>query len=606
MDSNMPPHINWRVRLKAVANLRPLMRLIWEASPVLTSTSICTRVVIALGPVVRLWLGKLIIDQVIAIIKGQSAHYGTIWVYLLCETVLVITNKTLTVVNNLSECLLADRFGNLVNIRMMQHASILDLSTLEDPVFEDKLEMARRQTASRISLLLSLGICCEQLVMLASLCVGMLTFSPYLLLLMLVTAVPAFCGEAQFATLGYSLLFRWTAARREMDYLSFLGLSKENAKEIKICGLGRHLTERMRQLFEHYYQSNKHLALRRARARLVLGLFPIAAYYTAYAIILRSATLGVLSVGTLTFLAGVFERSRTAIERIFTCFTDIAEQAFYAKDLFEFFHTAPRMVIKPRSTPVPARIRTGFEFWNVSFSYPGSDRKIIDSVSFKLSIDERVAIVGRNGVGKTTIIKLLTRLYDPTDGVIMLDGIDLREYDVDSLRCQIAIIFQDYLRFDMLVRENIGFGKVEDLFSIERIAQAARKGCSESLISTFPSGYDQMLGRRFENGLDLSLGQWQKIALARACMRDTQIFILDEPTASLDARAEYELFHRFADLTRGRLAVLISHRFSTVRMADRILVLDDGKICEDGTHAELMSLSGRYAEMFELQCCGYK
>jgi len=606
MASSMPPQIDWRLRLKALANITPLLRLIWEASPILTSTSICTRFVIALGPVLRLWLGKLIIDQAIAIIKGDAHHPEAIWAYLLWETSLVVVNKMLTVLNNVSECLLADRFGNLVNIRMMQHASILDLSTLEDPVFEDKLEMARRQTASRISLLLSLGICCEQMVTLTSLCVGIATFYPYLLLLMLVTAVPAFCGEAQFATLGYSMLFRWTSARREMDYLSFLGLSKENAKEIKICGLGGHLIDRLKQLFEHYYSTNKNLAIRRARARLLLGLLPIAAYYGAYAIILRSTIDGLLSVGALTFLAGIFERARTAIERIFTCLTDIAEQAFYAKDLFEFFQTAPRMVTKDRGAPIPPVIRSGFEFKNVSFAYPGSDRRVIDCVTFRLNVGERVALVGRNGAGKTTIIKLLTRLYDPTEGVITLDGIDLREYDIESLRAQVAIIFQDYLRFDMKVKENIGFGKVEDLFSPELISRAARKGCTESLISTFPSGYEQMLGRRFENGLDLSLGQWQKIALARACMRDTQIFILDEPTASLDAKAEYELFRKFADLTRGRLALLISHRFSTVRMADRILVLHDGKICEEGTHAELISLSGRYAELFELQCCGYK
>ena len=337
-----------------------------------------------------------------------------------------------------------------------------------------------------------------------------------------------------------------------------------------------------------------------------MNLLPTAGYYGAYVLILIRTMAGAMTVGSLTFVAGAFARSRSLIETLFSSLNNIAEQALYIKDLFDFFETQPSIVSVPNALPAPRPIRSGFEFRDVSFAYPGSERQVLRRVSFHFDAGERIALIGENGAGKTTLVKLLARLYEPTGGAILLDGVDLREYDVDSLRGEIGVIFQDYMRYDMLVRENIGFGRIEELANQPRVESAARKSLADPMIAQFKLGYDQMLGRRFENGVDLSAGQWQKVALGRAYMRDAQVLILDEPTASLDARAEYEVFLRFADLTRGRMAVLISHRFSTVRMADRILVLADGALVEQGTHQQLVALGGRYAELFELQAAGYR
>ncbi len=315
---------------------------------------------------------------------------------------------------------------------------------------------------------------------------------------------------------------------------------------------------------------------------------------------------GGITIGMFTFLTSAFARSRGYIERILSGFNDISEQAIFLQDLFEFFEMRPEVRSLPNAIPAPRPIRQGFEFLNVNFNYAGSDRLVVQNINFRLYPGEKVALIGENGAGKTTLVKLLARLYDPTGGQILLDGHDLRDYDVDDLRHEIGVIFQDYMRYDMLVRENIGFGKVEALDDQARLETAARKSLAAGIISRFQNGFEQMVGRRFEGGVDLSGGEWQKLALARAYMRDAQLLILDEPTATLDARAEYEVFQRFAELTEGRMAVLISHRFSTVRMADRILVLSGGEILEQGTHEQLLALGGRYAELFELQAAGYR
>jgi ATP-binding cassette, subfamily B, bacterial len=424
--------------------------------------------------------------------------------------------------------------------------------------------------------------------------------------LLTVALVPAFVGETRFAMLSYSLLYRWTPERRQLDYLRMLGASNASAKEVRIFGLGGFLIERARDLFDRFYGENRSLAIRRAGTGTLLNLLPTAAYYSAYVYILSRTLSGALTVGDLTFLAGAFARSRTLMAGIFQRFSDVADQAQFLDDLFDFFRTEPAIKSPDNPLPAPRPIRDGFEFRNVSFAYPGSTKLVLDGVSFRLNAGERIALIGENGAGKTTITKLLSRLYDPVGGEIFLDGTDLREYDVNALRGEIGVIFQDYMRYDMAASDNIGLGRVEALASQERIADAAHKARADVVIDSLPEGYAQMLGRRFDGGVDLSAGQWQKIALARAYMRDAQVLVLDEPTASLDARAEYEVFQQFTALTRGRMAVLISHRFSTVRMADRILVLESGRILEQGTHEQLLARSGRYSELFELQAAGYR
>jgi ATP-binding cassette, subfamily B, bacterial len=580
--------------------------MVWDTSPGITSATVLLRLVGAVIPVGQLWVGKLIIDQVVRSITGRSGSPNRIWVLVAYEVGLVVLSDLLSRAINLCDSLLGDKFTNHVSLRLMEHASRLDLVSFEDPVFYDKLERARRQTTSRLGMLAGLAGMGQQLITLLSLSVAVVSFSPWFLVLLVVAIIPAFLGETRFAMLAYSILYRWTPERRELDYLRMLGASNQSAKEVKIFGLGPHLADRSRTLFDRFYQENKALAMKRAASGSLLNLLPTAGYYAAYIVILIRTLSGALSLGSLTFLAGAFARSRSLMENLFSSLNNIAEQALYIKDLFDFFEMQPTIQSPPGALPAPRSIRSGFEFRGVSFAYPGSDRQVLRGVSFRFDAEERIALIGENGAGKTTLVKLLARLYDPTEGAILLDAIDLREYDVDSLRKEIGVIFQDYMRYDMIARENVGFGRIEELENQARIQEAARKSLAGPMIEQFPDGYRQMLGRRFENGIELSAGQWQKIALARAYMRDAQVLILDEPTASLDARAEFEVFQRFAELTRDRMAVLISHRFSTVRMADRILVLAGGEIIEQGSHQQLVALGGRYAELFELQAAGYR
>jgi ATP-binding cassette, subfamily B, bacterial len=596
----------WRARFAALRNIRPLLAMVWETSPALNLATFALRLSRAVLPVTMLWVSKLILDAVVGLKSGKTANSHVVWNLVALEFGLAILSDVLGRAVTLCDSLLGDRFTNRVSVRLMGHASSLDLAAFEDPVFYDKLERARRQTTGRLGLLAALLNNCQDLITLVSLSGALLVFSPWLMLLLIAAVVPAFLGESHFTTLSYSMLYRWTPQRRELDYLRVLGASNVSAKEVKIFGLGDYLAARYGRISERFYQENKKLATRRATAGGLLNLLADAGYYGAYVVVLLRTLYGPLSIGTFTFLTASFSRSRSLIERILSGFTDISEQALFLNDLFEFFEMQPQIAPHPDAVPAPRPILQGFEFQHVSFAYPGADRRVIHDVNFRLAPQEKIALIGENGAGKTTIVKLLARLYDPTSGRILLDGVDLREYQVDDLRKEIGVIFQDYMRYEMLVRENIGFGKIEDLSDLDRIRSAAHKSLAADLIRRLPKGFDQIVGRRFEGGVDLSGGEWQKLALARAYMRDAQLLILDEPTATLDARAEYEVFLRFADLTHARMAVLISHRFSTVRMADRILVLADGEIREQGTHQQLLALHGRYAELFELQAAGYR
>ena len=601
-----PAETSWRDRLRALRNIPPLAAMVWETSPPLAVASILLRLLASFQPVAFLWIAKLIIDRVVLAVSTHSTPPADLWPLVAAELALAIGGDLLSRTVNLCESLLGDRFANQVSLRLMRHAGRLDLAHFEDPIFYDKLERARRQTTSRLGMLTQLAGLAQSGITLVSVSLAVATFSGWLLVLLLAALLPVFWGETRFAMLAYSLLYRWTPERRELDYLRMLGASVSTAKEIKIFGLSDFLLERSQSLFLRYYAENRGLAIRKAITGFLLNLLPTAGYYAAYAYILARTVQGHLSVGDLTFLAGAFLRSRSSMESVFGGLSNVSEQALYIQDLFDFFSTESNLENRPNPIPAPRPIRQGFEFKNVSFAYPGRPQPVLNDVSFRLDTGQKIALIGENGAGKTTIVKLLARLYDPSAGQILLDGIDLRDYSPAELRREIGVIFQDYVRFDMLARENIGLGKVDLLTNESRIRDAATKSLANSVIDSLPHQYDQMLGRRFAGGSDLSAGQWQKIALGRAYMRDAQLIILDEPTASLDARAEFEVFQRFAELTRDKMAVLISHRFSTVRMADRILVLEQGRISEQGSHAELLALNRRYAELFHLQAAGYR
>ncbi|MGI8992522.1 MAG: ABC transporter ATP-binding protein [Bryobacteraceae bacterium] len=606
MPKREPESPSWRVRLASLKNIRPLLTMVWETSPGLVTASIVLRLFRALIPLATLWIAKLIIDGIVAIVTTKHGDPGRIWKLVAIELALAVVSDVLGRLNALGDSLLGDRFINNVSVRLMRHASELDLVSFEDPVFHDKLERARRQTTGRLGLLAALLNIGQDTVSLISLSVGLIVFSPWLLVLLVAAVLPSFLGETHFTSLAYSVLYKWTPQRRELDYLRMLGASNQSAKEVKIFGLGNYLAERYRGIADKVFAENQSLAIRRAGYGSLLNLLSTGGYYGAYAVVLARTLAGGLSLGAFTFLTRAFASSRGYIEKILSSFSDVSEQALYLQDLFEFFDMKPSIRSSPESLPAPRPIRVGFEFQNVGFAYPGADRLVVKNINFRLEPSEKVALVGQNGAGKTTLVKLLARLYDPTAGRILLDGIDLREYSVEDLRREIGVIFQDYLRYDLEIRENIGFGKIDDLGDRTRIERAARKSLASDVIDRVPKGLDQIVGRRFEGGVDLSGGEWQKIALARAYMRDAQLLILDEPTATLDARAEYEVFLRFADLTRDRMSVLISHRFSTVRMAGRILVLANGEVEEQGTHRELVDRGGHYAELFELQAAGYR
>jgi len=582
------------------------MRMVWRAGPGLTAAGLVLRLAAALIPVGMLWVSKLIVDTVVAVVSHQAPPSTGIWVLLAIEFACACAGNILGRAIDYCDALLADQFTKDISLRVMEHATRLDLASFEDPVFVDKLERARVQSTDRLGMLSGIGRMLQQAITLVSLAAGVFYFSPWLLLLLFACTVPAFLAESHFAFLGYSLAHSLTPLRRELDYLRVLGASKESAKELKIFGLGAYLTGRYREIADRVYAKNRALVTRRARAGSLLAIVGAAGYYGAYALVVYRTLNGSLSVGSLTFLAGAIAGTSSNIQALFSTFSSIADQALFLTDLLEFFATEPRIRSPHKALPAPRPIRRGFEFRNVSFHYPGQTRLILNNLNFHLEPGMRVGLVGENGQGKTTFVKLMARLYDPTGGVILLDGHDLREYSIEDLGHEIGVIFQDFMRYEMSARENIGVGRIEELQNLPRLEEAARKSLADGVIAKLPGGMDQLLGRRFEGGVDMSGGEWQKFALARAYMRQAQVLILDEPTASLDARSEYEVFCRFAELTAGRMALLISHRFSTVRMADRILVLENGSILEQGTHDQLMHLNARYAEMFELQAAGYR
>ncbi|MBN8769066.1 MAG: ABC transporter ATP-binding protein [Stenotrophomonas nitritireducens] len=607
---------SFRERMNAMRNLPPFLRQIWQTSPALTLASLCLRLVRALLPVAMLYVGKLIIDEAVRLAgAGAMPPLGEAWAnghldllleLLALELGIAIGSDLLGRVVNYADTLLSELFTNATSVRLMEHAAELDLEDFEDPELQDKLDRARRQTMGRMNLMSQLLGQAQDAVTVISFAAGLVAYAPWLIALLAVALVPAFLGESHFNTLGYSLNYSWTPERRQLDYLRQVGASVETAKEVKIFNLHRFLIDRYKLLAERFYRANRTLARRRAFWGTLLAALGTLGYYTAYAYIAWRTIRGDFSIGDLTFLSGSFLRLRQLLEGLLTGFSQVAGQALYLDDLFSFFAIEPEIRSRPDALPVPRPIRTGFVFEDVGFRYPDAERWAVRHLDFQLRAGEVIALVGENGAGKTTLVKLLARLYDPDEGRILLDGRDLRDYDLDDLRANMGVIFQDFVRYHLSAGENIGVGQVEAMDDASRIRGAARRALADEVIDALPEGYAQLIGRRFKSGVDLSGGQWQKIAIARAYMRDAQVMILDEPTAALDARAEFEVFQRFKELSEQRTAVLISHRFSSVRMADRILVLADGRIEASGTHEQLMAEGGRYAELFELQAAGYR
>jgi len=617
MSPPLPAHqMNMRQRFGAMRNIPPFLREIWGTSKPMTLASIGIRLIRAFLPIATLYIGKLIIDEAVRLLGlGVAQELGAAWqsgqlnhllILLSVEFGLAILADLLGRLVGYVDTLLSERFTNATSIRLMEHAATLDLEDFEDADLQDKLDRARRQTMGRMNLLSQLFGQAQDVITVVSFAVGLLAYAPWLMVLLAVALIPAFIGESHFNAMNYALNFQWTPERRQLEYLRQMGASVDTAKEVKIFNLNRFFIERFRFLSDKFYAGNKVLAGKRALWGTLLAALGTLGYYIAYAYIAWRTVRGDFSIGDLTFLAGSFRRLRQLLESLLSGFSQVASQALYLDDLYSFFKVEPKIRSKPDAIPVPTHIRTGFVFDNVGFKYEGADHWALRGVNFELRAGEVLALVGENGAGKTTLVKLLARLYDPDEGRILLDGRDLRDYDMEALRANIGVIFQDFVRYHLTAAENIGVGQIDAMYDRTRIEQAARRGMADEVVDGLPKGFDQIIGRRFKDGVDLSGGQWQKIAIARAYMRDAQVMILDEPTAALDARSEFEVFERFKELSDNRTAVLISHRFSSVRMADRILVLADGKVEASGTHEQLMAQGGRYAELFELQASGYR
>ena len=615
--SSAPNVGSLKERFSALRTLRPFIAMVWRASPSLMSASLALRLVRALVPVVALYVGKLIIDDVVRVVQMpdrpatldgwlESGELQWLGILLSAEFALAVLSDVLIRVVSLVDGLLSEKVTNASSVSLMEHAATLDLEDFEDAEFQDQLERARRQTSGRLTLMAQLLAQAQAVVTVASFAAGLLVYAPWLIVLLLVALLPVFLGEQHFSAQTYTLDFGRTPERRELDYVRQTAASVETAKEVKIFGLNRWLIEHYRRLADSFYATNRRLALKRAWWGSLFAAIGTVGYYLAYAYIVWRTLGGAFSIGDLTFLAGSFARLRGLLEQLLTTFSTTAAQALYLNDLFSFFDMRPEILSPANARPFPRPIRDGFVFQDVGFIYPGADRWAVRHLDFTLKAGEVVALVGENGAGKTTLVKLLTRLYDPDEGRILLDGHDLREYDLEALRGSMGVIFQDFVRYNFTARDNIAVGRIDARDDQARIERAAHASQADDVVAGLAAGYDQRIGKRFKNGVELSGGEWQKIAIARAYMREAEVLILDEPTAALDARAEFEVFQRFKELSHGKTAVLISHRFSSVRMADRIFVLAGGRIEDIGTHEELVAKPGLYAELFELQAAGYR
>ncbi|HUD53823.1 MAG TPA: ABC transporter ATP-binding protein [Terracidiphilus sp.] len=606
-SSNPPkdPGNAWGDRLRALKNVPPVLHFVWESGPAIVFWNITTRFVVAFLPMGIGIIGRYIIDGVNRIRLHQPLP-SNFWWLVGGEMALAVTTGILSRSVDYFDNLLADRYTHHVSVEVMRKAAALDVTVYEDPVFYDRLERARVQATDRLAMIQQMGRLIQQSVTAIAFSAVLIYYSPFLLFLLIAGIIPAFLGESHFAFLTYAKNFRQTPVRRQMDYLRQVGGSKEAAKELKLFNLSKYLTDRFSNLSHGIYVENVALNRRRLFWGGLLAILGQLGYYGAYGFSIYRTIQGKYSIGDLTLITTAIMQAMANIQMAFSTASGVADQALFLTDLLAFFEMKPRVESKPNGLRTPRPIVRGFEFLNVSFAYPGTTRRVLKDFNFALSPGQRVALIGENGQGKTTIVKLITRLYDPTEGIILLDGIDLREYDLDDLHSEMGVIFQDFMRYEMTARENIQVGRIEVEHAQEEIEYAAEKSLAAGVVATLQGKYDQMLGRRFEGGVDLSGGEWQKIALARAYLRDAQLLILDEPTAALDARSELEVFERFAELTFGKMALLISHRFSTVRMADRIVVLEAGQLVEEGSHAQLMALGGRYAAMFEMQAASYR
>jgi ATP-binding cassette, subfamily B, bacterial len=612
--TNSETPTTWKERwahVRTIAgNIPRSFKIFWEADRASTIGMTLVTLLSAVLPAAQAWVGKLIVDTVVqALAAGVAPDVGlqAALPYLLVEFGLLTMSSVMNQWRRLLEHVLHARLGHTINTRIMRKAMALDLSYFEDSEFYDMLQNARRRADVSALTIVNTGfLIIQNIITLASFATILLFFKPLIALLLFGATIPAFIAQTRYSKLYFRLL-TWRAPEfRRMLYLELLLTVDDTAKEIKLFGLGEPLMQRHNDLFWSVFHEDARLARRRSLISVVWNVLSTSAYYGAYAWIVWITVQGTISLGDMILYLTVFRQSQATFQGLFYNLGQIYESGLFMDNLFSFLALEPKIQSGGKGLQVPQPLRHGIEFRDVSFRYPDQEHWTLRHVNLHIRPGETIALVGSNGAGKTTLIKLLTRLYEPTKGAILLDGNDLRDYDLNDLRLHIGVIFQDFMHYQTTAKENIGFGQIDALDDTVRLDSASERGGANAVIDDLPQGYDTMLGRWFEDGRELSGGQWQKIALARAFMRDGQILVLDEPTSALDAEREYEIFQRFRELTRDKTALLISHRFSTVRMADRIVVLKDGAVAEAGTHQKLLEQDGEYAHLFELQAEGYR
>jgi ATP-binding cassette subfamily B protein/ATP-binding cassette subfamily C protein len=608
----LPPHsLRERARL-TLEYLRYLPRtfaLVRESSRAFAAGMIVLLLGQAALPAAMAWVGKLIVDAVVAAARsGDAAQRWHVLRLVGLEAGLMALSTAMSRGQSLLRDLMRASLGNHVNTLILEKAATLELRHFEDADFYDKMQNARREASIRpLSMALETASLLQQLLILISYAALLVRLSPWSVLLIVIASVPSFIAEARFSGESFRLN-TWRAPEgRRQNYLEWILTRDSHVKEVKLFDLAPLVLSRYRALFEKFYAEDRSLALRKGAAGIALGLLSLAAFYGAYAFMAVRAALGAITLGDLTLYLSVFRQGQSSIQSALASIGSLYEDGLFMSNLFAYLDIGTGGE-KPRRLPplAPPRARAQeIEFRDVSFRYPGTDKWVLRGISLRLAAGEKVALVGENGAGKSTLIKLLMRLYDPSEGSILYGGVDLRDMDARDLRDRIGVLFQDFVRYQWTARENVGIGWVPALENRQRIERAIEEGGARPVIEQLPQRLDTMLGGWFEDGHELSGGQWQKIALARAFMRDSEVLVLDEPTAALDAEAEHELFVRLQQLAADRTAILISHRFSTVRRADRIAVIQEGRVEELGTHAELLARNGRYAHLFRLQASGY-
>jgi ATP-binding cassette subfamily B protein len=608
-----------------LAALPRVLELVWEASPGITVGLFATTLVAGVIPAASAYTSKLLVNSVVAGIGVHVFHRPdritlsagplhsplvttteAIVVVAIVQLLLFALSSLLSTLRNISQQLLQNAVTVRIQLMVMEKAASLDLAFYEDPAHYDLLRRAQNDSINRPVMMISTAFGLVQTALtFVTMIALLLGVSPLLALLALASPIPAFIADTRYGWRGYNIA-RWgSRLLRRMNYLVQLVTTDSYAKEVKLFELGDYFIERYRLIAEAFYGSQRRLVTRRYLIGFAWGLLSTLATSVTYLYVALQAIAARLTLGDLTLYTTAAQSVQGSIQGILSGFSAMYEHNLYLNNLFELMESKPELTAPAHPRPLPQPSRGEITFENVSFAYPGAEGNALTDLSFVARPGETIAVVGRNGAGKTTLFKLICRLYDPTAGRILIDGVDIRELEPDELRAQIGAMFQDYVTYQATAAENIGLGNLPALTDRPAIMTASERAGADELIASLPEGYDTALGKWFDLGVNLSGGEWQKVALARAFMRATPILLLDEPTSALDAQAEYDLFERLRVLTAGRTAIYISHRFSTVRRADRILFLEQGRLVEQGTHEELIALEGRYAHLFRLQASAY-